>query len=121
MTLNLNSVMVSSENPKSLHEFYTKILGEPVWDQDGFKSWTAGSGALTVGPHDQVKGSNKDPGRLIFFFETADVEGEFDRIKDLGAKVVQKPYHPDPASEMTIATFADPDENYFQLASPWEP
>lgn len=121
MTLNLNSVLVSSEDPKPLYEFYTKIFGDPVWDQDGFKSWEAGSGALTVGPHDKVKGKSKEPGRILFFFETADVEGEFARIKGLGASVIQEPYHPDPASEMTLATLEDPDGNYFQLASPWEP
>lgn len=119
--LNLNSVMISSEDPKPLHEFYTKIFGKPVWDQGGFQSFMAGDGALTVGPHDKVKGKNKEPGRILVFFETSDVKGEFERIKGLGAKVVAEPYNPDEASEMQLATFEDPDGNYFQLASPWEP
>ena len=38
-----------------------------------------------------------------------------------GAKAVQEPYHPGAASEMWVATIADPDDNYFQLMSPMEP
>jgi len=52
-------------------------------------------------------------------FETTDVKGEFDRLKALGATVQQEPYQPGPAGgEMWLATLADPDGNYFQLASP---
>jgi predicted enzyme related to lactoylglutathione lyase len=49
------------------------------------------------------------------------VKGEFDRIKGLGAAVQQEPYQPGGAEEMWIATFEDPDGNYFQLASPMPP
>ena len=37
----------------------------------------------------------------MFNLETKDVKEEFERIKKLG-------------------TFADPDNNYFQLVTPWE-
>ena len=114
--LNLNSILVGSENPKKLITFYEKIigkntdLGEGEWA--GFK---VGDGFLTIGPHSEVKGSNKEPGRLLFNFETEDVKSEFTRIKNLGARVVTEPYHPEQESGMLIATFADPDGNYFQL------
>jgi predicted enzyme related to lactoylglutathione lyase len=60
------------------------------------------------------------PGRIILNFETLDVQGEFDRIKGLGAAVQQEPYQPggESAPQMWIATFKDPDGNFFQLASP---
>src|SRR5439155_1595167 len=49
----------------------------------------------------------------------ADVNGDFETLKAAGATVIQEPYHPgDDESEMWIATFADPDSNYFQLVSP---
>ena len=32
--------------------------------------------------------------------------------------MVQEPYRPDEGAEMWIATFSDPDDNYFQLVSP---
>jgi predicted enzyme related to lactoylglutathione lyase len=76
---------------------------------------------VTVGPHDQVKGTNTEPGRIIWNIETADVKGEFERLKDAGATVVREPYTPDGApGEAWIATFSDPDDNYFQLMSPME-
>ncbi len=43
---------------------------------------------------------------------------------ELGATVVQEPYTPDQGDEEMegqIATFSDPDDNYFQLMSPMGP
>ena len=116
--LNLNSLLIGSENPEKLSEFYTSILGKPGWESDNFVGWQAGDGWLIVGPHSDVKGRNQSPGRLIWNFETEDVEGEFKRIKDLGVKVQQEPYQPGEEPEMWLATFEDPDGNYFQLATP---
>ena len=48
------------------------------------------------------------------------MKAEFERIKGLGTKVVAEPYRMDENQEGLIATFADPDGNYFQLMSPWE-
>ena len=45
---------------------------------------------------------------------------EFERIKKLGAAVVAEPYPPAEDPKMMIATFADPDNNYFQLVTPME-
>jgi len=118
--LNLTTVMLGSEDPDSLASFYTTILGEPAWKDDTFVGWQAGSGMLMIGPHSEVKGTNDMPGRIILNFETPDVAAEFDRIKGLGATVVQEPYQPGEATtgEFWLATFGDPDGNYFQLASP---
>jgi predicted enzyme related to lactoylglutathione lyase len=116
--MNLNSILIGSEDPQRLADYYAKLFGETVWDQGGFKSWQIGSGWITVGPHDQVKGRNTQPGRLIWNIETADVKGEFDRLKAAGASVVQEPYQPGEAPEGWIATMSDPDDNYFQLVSP---
>ena len=61
--------------------FYTKLLGKPIWDQGGYVSWQIGTGNMTVGPHDQVHGTNTEPGRLIWNIESDDVKGEFERLK----------------------------------------
>jgi len=75
-----------------------------------------------VGPHSEVTGANPQPGRIMINLETPDVKGEFERIKGEGATVVAEPYQPGgEESGMWMATFADPDGNYFQLASPWSP
>ena len=119
--MNMNSILIGSEDPDLLAEYYTKLFGEPGWSDGGYTGWLLGTGAVTVGPHDQVKGKNTQPGRIIWNIETADVKGEFDRLKAAGATVVREPYTPDGASgEAWIATFSDPDDNYFQLMSPME-
>jgi predicted enzyme related to lactoylglutathione lyase len=118
--MNFNGVLIGSEDPKLLTDFYTKVLGTPAWDQSGFVGWQTGTTYLMVGPHSEVKGRNEMPGRILINFETPDVRKEFKRIKGLGVTVVQEPYKPGEAEgdDMLLATFEDPDGNYFQLASP---
>jgi predicted enzyme related to lactoylglutathione lyase len=118
--MNLNSILIGSEDPKRLADFYRKLFGDPGWDEGGYTGWMLGSGGITVGPHDEVKGKNTQPGRIIWNLESADVKGDFERLKAAGATVVREPYHmgEDPGY---IATFSDPDDNYFQLVSPMEP
>lgn len=119
--LNLNSLLLFSENPQKLVDFYKKVLeSDPEWEGGDFVGFKAGDGFLTIGPHGKVKGVSKNPERIMFNFETTEVEGEFERIKKLGAKVIAKPYHPDEDPKFLIATFADPDGNYFQLITPME-
>jgi predicted enzyme related to lactoylglutathione lyase len=117
--LNFNTVMIGSEEPKALSDFYAKVLGKPMWEDGGYVGWQAGGGNLMIGAHSEVKGRNEMPGRIILNFETPDVQGEFERIKGSGAAVVREPYQPGAdAPDMWLATFEDPDGNYFQLASP---
>jgi predicted enzyme related to lactoylglutathione lyase len=117
--MNLNSILIGSENPQRLVDYYTKLFGEPGWNEGGFTGWQLGSGGLMVGPHDQVKGKNPQPGRMIWNIETSEVKSEFDKLVEAGATVVREPYSPDvDNTDMLLCTFADPDDNYFQLASP---
>lgn len=121
--MDLNGVLIGTENPQRLRDYYTKLFGKPGWDEGGFFGWQIGSGTVTVGPHDQVKGKNSDPGRVIWNIQTSDVKGQFEKLKAAGATVVREPYRPgvvpeSGAAEMLIATFSDPDNNYFQLLSP---
>jgi predicted enzyme related to lactoylglutathione lyase len=117
--LSLSTVMIGSENPKVLSEFYTKVLGEPGWQDEAYVGWQAGAGMLMIGPHSEVKGSNDMPGRIILNFETAEFNDEFQRIKGLGAVVEQEPYRPgETEGDFWLATFKDPDGNFFQIASP---
>jgi predicted enzyme related to lactoylglutathione lyase len=119
--MNLNSILIGSENPKALADFYTKVFGKPEMEDGGYTGWLIGTGFLSIGPHDQVKGHSKEPGRVIWNIETPDVKSEFERIKAAGATVVAEPYSPGEAPEGLIATFADPDNNYFQLMTPMSP
>ena len=118
--MNFNGILIGSENPQRLADYYTKLFGKPGWDEGGYTGWQVGSGSVTVGPHDQVKGRNAQPGRLIWNIESADVKGDFERFKAAGATVIREPYDFEEAPGSWIATFADPDDNYFQLVSPME-
>ncbi len=120
--MNFNSLLIGSEDPQRLVEYYSKILGKPGFEGDGYASWQIGSGWVSVGPHDEVHGKNDQPGRLLWNIESADVAGDFARFKDAGATVVREPYTFGDGSgpSALIATFSDPDDNYFQLMSPME-
>lgn len=116
--LNFNSVMMGSSQVKAMAEFYHKVIGRPADMEDGgWYGWQIGKCFLTIGEHSEVHDKAKEPQRLIMNFETKDVQAEFDRIKATGAHVVAEPYE---MGGGLIATFADPDGNYFQLMTPWE-
>jgi predicted enzyme related to lactoylglutathione lyase len=116
--MNFNSILIGSADPQRLVDYYTKVLGTPGMSDGGYTGWQVGSGFVTVGPHDQVHGSNPEPGRLIWNIESADVKADFDRMKAAGATVVREPYTFEQFPNSWIATLADPDGNYFQLMSP---
>ena len=116
--MNLNSILIGSADPQRLTDYYTRLFGAPGWNDGGYSGWQLGSGFVTVGPHDEVTGTNTQPGRLIWNIESADVMGDFERLKAAGATVVREPYRPGENADAWIATFADPDGNYFQLLSP---
>jgi predicted enzyme related to lactoylglutathione lyase len=119
--MKLNGVMIGSEDSDKLGEFYTKVLGEPGWKQDGWYGFYDEMVGVMVGPHDKVHGKNESPARIMFGFVTEDVKGEFDRIKAIGAEVIAEPYNANPDDkEAWLATLADPDGNYFQLMTPWK-
>lgn len=117
--LNLSSVMIGSMQPKVLAAFYEKVFGKPAeWVDGNWHGWQVGNTHFTVGEHSEAKGKSKDPVRVMFNLETPEVQEEFERIKKIkGATVIKEPYD---MGGVWIATFADPDGNYFQLMSPWD-
>jgi predicted enzyme related to lactoylglutathione lyase len=120
--LNFNSILVGSAQPAVLTEFYTQVFGRPADMNDGgYSGWQVGSGFLTVGGHSEVHGQAKEPARILINFESPDVQGEFARLKGLGATVIKEPYSMGEGEPVGwIATLADPDGNYLQLMSPFE-
>ena len=120
--MDLNGLLIGTENPDKLKDYYTKLFGKPGFDEGGYFGWQIGSGLLSFGPHDQVKGKNTTPGRIIWNITAADVQAEFKKLKAAGATVVKEPYEMGdaPGQKVTIATLTDPDNNYFQLMSPME-
>lgn len=121
--MDFNSILIGSEDPARLVAYYTRLFGEPTMVDEGYAGWRIGSGFVSVGGHSEVRGRNAAPGRVIWNIETTDVRGEFERLKAAGAIVIAEPYTFEgaPGPEMWIATLADPDDNYFQLMSPFQP
>jgi predicted enzyme related to lactoylglutathione lyase len=120
--MDFNNILIGSDNPEALVDYYTKLLGEPAMSDGGYTGWAIGRGFIAVGAHSEVHGRNAAPGRLIWNISTPDVKEIAERFKAAGAIVVAEPY----ALEMDgfpttwIATFEDPDGNYFQLQTPFE-
>ena len=119
--MNFNNILIGSDNAERLAEYYTKLFGEPTWNEGGYTGWLIGSGAVTVGPHSEVHGKNQHPGRLLGNIESDDVKADFERFKAAGAIVIREPYTFEEAPGSWIATLADPDDNYFQLQTPMGP
>ncbi|HET7320168.1 MAG TPA: VOC family protein [Candidatus Saccharimonadales bacterium] len=116
--MDFNSVIIGSENPNALVEFYRKVFGKaPDWQGGEFQGFNVGSGLVFVGPHSEVSGKNNQPGRILLGFQVSDVTAETKRLQDAGVTMVQEPYRPDENADMWIATFEDPDGNYFQLTT----
>jgi len=116
--LNLNSVMIGTKQPTVLTDFYEKVLGKPaemVDQENGFWDWQVGSSYLAILDHSEMGGNAKDPGRVMFNFETSQVKEEFERIRTLGSTIIREPYE---MGGGWVATLADPDGNYFQLVNP---
>lgn len=117
--LNLNSIMIGTSQPKTLGEFYEKVFGRAAdMVEEGWYMWQAGSCSISIGEHSEVKGQAKEPARIILNLETKQVKEEFDRLKAINVTVVKEPYE---MGGGWIATLADPDGNFIQLMTPWEP
>jgi len=119
--VNFNGILIGSDTPERLAEFYGKLFGEPMYRDESYSTWQIGSGSVSIGPHSEVKGRSVSPGRIIWNIETTDVKGEAERFKAAGAAVVAEPYSFEGFPDSWIATFEDPDGNYFQLMTLMEP
>lgn len=118
--MRLNSILLFSENPKTLQEFYKKVLNMDFDYQNGdYADFNTGGSYLEIGPHDKVHGKSNNPERLLLNFHVDNVKAEFERIKNLGVKVIQEVYVPKEDTRLEIATFEDPDGNYFQIMTDW--
>jgi predicted enzyme related to lactoylglutathione lyase len=119
--MDFNNILIGSEHPERLVDYYTRLFGAPLFSEGGYTGWRLGSGVVSVGPHSEVHGTNDQPGRLIWNIESDDVKADFDRFKAAGAIVVREPYTFEGAPGSWVATLADPDDNYFQLQTPMGP
>lgn len=119
--MKLAAVMIGTDNPSRLGEFYEKVFGPAGMRQGDWYGFDVGGNYFMVGSHSEVHGSSKEPQRVIVSFQSDDVAGDFEKVKSCGATVVAEPYLPDAENNPNtwLATLADLDGNYIQLSSPW--
>jgi predicted enzyme related to lactoylglutathione lyase len=119
--MRFSGVMIGSDDPHALAVFYTKVLGEPSFNDGDWYGWDNGA-QIMLGAHSEVSGKSTVPQRIMLMIEVDDVKATFEEMKVIGADVVAEPYKPQEGDEeFWLATLADPDGNYFQLATPWSP
>lgn len=121
MIKRIESVTIFSEKAKRLAGFYRDKVGLKVTTEAeigdegenlfGFEGM-GGSGFYIV-DHSKVKGENKQPERVIINWEVDDIEEDVKKLDRAGVKKIQDIYHMQDYGY--IATFEDPDGNYFQL------
>lgn len=120
MIRGLESILIGSENAEKLAHFYREVVGlkqtdEFEFGEDNAKGFMFDTGKVGFGimDHSQVKGKNKNPERIFFNLEVDDIEQEVKRLKEAKVKVQQDIYHVEGYG--LIATFVDPDGNFFQF------
>ena len=121
MIKNLESLTLFTQNAKKLAGFYRDKVGLKVKfeavmgenDEEMYDMSVGKKSSLYVIDHSKVRGKNKQPERIIFNLEVDDIKKETARLKKAKVKVVQDTYHVEGYGYIT--TFADLDDNFFQL------
>lgn len=120
MIRGFESIIISSENPQKLSNFYQDIVGlrikEEYQSDEGevsFEMEVGEGSAIYINSHSEVKGKAQEPLRVLINLEVDDAEKEADRLKEAGVDQIEPLYHIEGYG--LISTFADPDGNYFQV------
>lgn len=120
MIKGIESVGFFSENPKILADFYKDKVGlkltieAELGEGEDLFGFGFGKGAtLYITKHQDVKGKNSQPERIILNLEVDNIEEDVKRLDGSGVKKIQDLYHVEGYG--LIATYEDPDGNYFQL------
>lgn len=121
MIKSLESLTLFTQSAKKLAAFYRDVVGlkvdyEAEMGENGEEvyGFKIGKGAeFAVIDHSKVKGKNKQPERIIFNLEVDDIKKEAARLKKAKVKLIANTYHVEGYGYIT--TFADVDNNYFQL------
>jgi len=121
MIRKIDGILLSSPDAKKLSAFYRDMLGlkigmEAEMGDGGDKVYVfqlRDGSDLVVMDHSKIKGKSPQPERYMINFEVDDIDTEVKRLKEKKAKLIQDIYHIEEYGR--VATFEDPDGNYFQL------
>ena len=45
--MNFSGILIGSEDPARLADYYRKLFGDPGWDDSGYTGWLIGTWAVT--------------------------------------------------------------------------
>lgn len=121
MIKGLEGILLSSEKPRKLAEFYRDKVGLTLTmemeigdkGEEAFSFEKLGGSHLYIIYHSKVKGKNRQKSRIMFNLEVDNIEKEVKRLVKSKVKKVKDIYHIQDYG--LIATFEDVDGNYFQL------
>lgn len=109
-------VIIHSENPERLIEFYRDVVGlAPAFDvvPGAFMAGSSSFVSMIIEPHSEVSGRSQEPHRVLLNFVVGDAHEEQRRLKGAGVEFVRDATM-EPGAGI-FATFPDPDGNYCQL------
>lgn len=113
MIRKIDSFVLGSKNAKKLEAFYQKTVGVKFQFEGEMGKGKSVFNATWKNSSDFMVMDQK-PARQMITFEVDNIEKEFKRMKKTGVKVVTPIYHIEGYGQ--VATFQDPDGNYFQFA-----
>jgi predicted enzyme related to lactoylglutathione lyase len=116
MASDIIGVIVWSERPKEVADFYSGKLGlVPVSERGDFTAFEPHPGfRFSIGGlHPDVKGPNKDSSRIMLNFSTSDIFADYSRLSELDIPFIRSPEKESWGG--WIATFLDLDGNTVQL------
>ncbi|HSW48244.1 MAG TPA: VOC family protein [Candidatus Saccharimonadales bacterium] len=117
-------ILIFSENPDKLMEFYRDVLEFKLVEQlnipgdYGYMFNVVGDQNLWIGKHSEIKGAAKENFRHLFnLYPEEGVEFWYGKIKDK-AEIVAEPYlapFSTPDNQVWFCTFLDPEGNCWQF------
>ncbi len=122
MIKGIEGIIIGSGNADKLADFYKDKVGMKVGfegvigDDSNLYMLEVKGASFTIVDHKESKGKSKDKGRIMFKLQTDDIKKEFAKLKKAKVKVHSPVYMVEDYGY--LATFEDPDGNYFQLYQP---
>ncbi len=110
----MNGVIIWTEDLSPLREFYCGKLGlVPHSDRPYFVSFKWGGLRFAIGTHDHVRGSARDPHRIMVNFEVDRIHEVCEELRHKGVEFIRNPEQEHWGG--WVASFKDPDGNIVQL------
>lgn len=113
--MNASSIFIqlTSDDPDRLYRFYRDIVGLPLAEGMGERTFSVAGQAIGIDGHSETHGNAQEPSRVMIDLFVDDVKAERERMEAAGASFIRKEGK-EPWGGV-ISTFVDPDGNYGQI------